>query len=179
MEHGNWKTLKIEIPIEPKAQARSRAVSHGRKSWVMDDPKSKAYKEELARLIKQHMDREGLRPTVAPVRVYIGFSFAHTKSMSKKDRESMPLVKAVKPDLDNLIKPVKDAMNGIVYQDDSRIIYLEAGKYISDLDMIIIRVDTTYHDINCEDSYNMQRESDGRPWLPTTHEIGEIDDTSQ
>ena len=33
-----------------------------------------------------------------------------------------------KPDVDNLVKAVKDALKGLLYQDDAQIIHLEASK---------------------------------------------------
>jgi Holliday junction resolvase RusA-like endonuclease len=43
-------------------------------------------------------------------------------------RGSAPVWPAVKPDLDNLLKTVMDALQGYAYEDDSRIVLMETWK---------------------------------------------------
>jgi len=49
------------------------------------------------------------------------------KGTSKKKRAEM-IYHTKRPDLDNLVKFVKDCMNGIVWHDDSLVAELHAGK---------------------------------------------------
>lgn len=53
------------------------------------------------------------------------------KSTSKKKRAEM-LYHLKKPDLDNLVKFVKDCLNGVLWRDDSQVSELFAGKIYSD-----------------------------------------------
>ena len=54
------------------------------------------------------------------------FIFDFPKSMSKKKRAEA--VHTKKPDLDNLVKFVKDCLNGIAWHDDSQVVSLVAKK---------------------------------------------------
>ena len=40
--------------------------------------------------------------------------------------------KGRRPDLDNLVKLVKDALNGVLYRDDSQVSHLEADRFLYD-----------------------------------------------
>jgi Holliday junction resolvase RusA-like endonuclease len=62
--------------------------------------------------------------------LHVTFIRSFPKSMSKKKRiEAQP---TTKPDLDNYIKAVKDALRGIVWRDDSLICSLSAIKCYGD-----------------------------------------------
>ena len=51
-----------------------------------------------------------------------------------------------KPDIDNVIKLVADALNEVAYKDDAQIIELECRKFYSD----IARMEITLEDLNEE-----------------------------
>lgn len=120
------------LHIEPVEQARPRATRYGRSIRVYDPPKVSKYKKELYRLAKElyHGDRAD-----GAIEVEISFYRPVQKSLSKKERarrlsgEHRP---TVKPDLDNYIKSTLDALNGILWTDDARIVDLHAHKYYSD-----------------------------------------------
>lgn len=68
---------------------------------------------------KQH----GANPLIAgPIQAEIEFVIAPPKRPKNKNFH------VTKPDLDNLIKLVLDALNGIVWEDDSQIVHLCAKK---------------------------------------------------
>lgn len=59
------------------------------------------------------------------------FFFEYPKGISKKNRAAATQY-TKKPDLDNLVKFVKDCLNGIAWHDDSQVIYIEAAKFYDD-----------------------------------------------
>lgn len=64
-----------------------------------------------------------------PLRVWITAVFAGPKSKCKKSgNERMP--KTSKPDIDNICKSIFDALNGVVWNDDSQVASLIAAKDI-------------------------------------------------
>lgn len=104
--------------IVPVAQERVRGrlcQPKGRKPFIVyyDPKKSKDFKVALQNAIKYNGCPCPLldRPLVLSCRVYI----PRPKSVTRKYPE-------VKPDLSNYIKGVEDAMNGLVYTDDSKIV---------------------------------------------------------
>lgn len=62
-------------------------------------------------------------------------------SWSKARREAADYVTS-KPDLDNVVKLVKDAMNKIVYDDDAQIASLIAVKRYGDTEQLLVEVVT-------------------------------------
>ena len=128
------------LHIEPVEQARPRATRYGRSIRVYDPPKVSKYKKQLARLARSQYKDE---PLDGMIEVEISFYRQVQKSLSKKERarrlsgEHRP---TVKPDLDNYIKSTLDALNGILWTDDARIVDLHAHKYYSDRPRIEITV---------------------------------------
>jgi len=65
-----------------------------------------------------------VRPKViisGPISVKLEFVFPRTKSMIWKNKPMLRVPKDTKPDIDNLCKSVFDALNGILFVDDSQI----------------------------------------------------------
>ncbi|HBV47761.1 RusA family crossover junction endodeoxyribonuclease [Ligilactobacillus murinus] len=120
------------LHIEPVEQARPRATRYGRSIRVYDPPKVSKYKKQLAQLARSQYKDE---PLDGSLEVEISFYRPVQKSLSKIERsrrlsgEHRP---TVKPDLDNYIKSTLDALNGILWTDDARIVDLHAHKYYSD-----------------------------------------------
>ena len=46
-----------------------------------------------------------------------------------------------RPDLDNIIKSIKDGLNGIAYEDDSQIVKIEATKQWASEDYVIVEIE--------------------------------------
>ena len=120
------------IHIEPVEQARPRATHRGRHITMYDPAKVKKFKKELSQLVRSQYKDE---PLDGMLEVELSFYRQVQKSLSKIERarrlsgEHRP---TVKPDLDNYIKSTLDALNGILWTDDARIVDLHAHKYYSD-----------------------------------------------
>ena len=115
-------TLIIEIPGEPIALQRARA-SRNR----FYDPQFKA-KENLAWYVKKQLG-DLFAAFQSPLFVKLEFYMPMPLSWSKKKREKLieqPCMKHT--DIDNLSKFIFDALNKIVWYDDSIICRLEATK---------------------------------------------------
>ncbi|GGJ86148.1 hypothetical protein GCM10007063_05810 [Lentibacillus kapialis] len=133
-------TIKINIPGDPIAQARPRAVKMG-KGIRMYDPKPSAdYKKYVATIAKQHAPN---KPIESALGVKLKIYRQIPKSTTKKRRQAMndgierPIVKA---DIDNYSKAILDSLNGIIYKDDSQVVGLWAEKYYSDSPCAIIEI---------------------------------------
>jgi Holliday junction resolvase RusA-like endonuclease len=115
--------------LAPVAQERprSRIVSmKGRKPFIVvyDPKKSKDFKNKLQELLKLYPSVPVLleEPMILSCALYI----LRPKSVTREWPE-------VKPDLGNYVKGVEDAMNGIVYKDDSKIVgYNDCWKRYTD-----------------------------------------------
>ena len=65
-----------------------------------------------------------------------------TKAKKQQAREGA-LRPSVKPDADNIIKAVADALNGVAYTDDTQVVEVFARKYYSDSPRIEIYIEAT------------------------------------
>lgn len=147
--------VEFIIPGIPVPQARPRAgkIQRGRRKGktIMYDPEtSRDYKSYVSLIAKQHAPKTLLEGNL---RAVIKFYRQIPKSTTKKDRiEYLAGIQRpiVKPDIDNYSKSVLDALNGIIYQDDSQVVSLQADKFYSDdprVELTIYEMDV-YQDIS-------------------------------
>jgi Holliday junction resolvase RusA-like endonuclease len=74
-------------------------------------------------------------PLETPIQLQMTAYYPIAKSWSKKKRQQAldgELYPMCKPDLDNVLKAVLDAMNGIVYVDDAQVVNFVVSKRYSD-----------------------------------------------
>lgn len=112
------RMLHALIEFRPVGEARPRRVTHRGRTYVYS-PKSKKRGEFRQLLLSQIKEA----PLTKAIVVQIVFFYAPLKSWSKKKREDMNgKYKPTRPDLDNLIKFVLDAGNGILWEDDKQVV---------------------------------------------------------
>ena len=112
------------VPGIPVPQGRARAFTRpGMKGVRFYDPKkSKGWKEIVAWEAHRQMTAERLLPSNAPLKLYCWFALKAPKDRGPNHHHDR------KPDLDNLVKAVKDALKGVCWQDDSQVCILVASK---------------------------------------------------
>lgn len=132
--------LFFTFEIEPTPQLRPRVSSRGGYVKVYDPPKVKQFKSLLRSLAVHQYARP---PLLGPLSVSLTFYRPVQSSISKTERErrltnrSKPVVK---PDVDNYIKSTLDALNGVLWEDDSQIVKLTAEKRYGEKGKIVITV---------------------------------------
>ena len=125
----------------PTAQQRPRV-----NRFVTYDPS----KKDKLDFLKSVMTQIPKAPLTSPLLLRIDFYFKRPKShfTSKGELSRFaPREHTKKPDIDNLIKFVLDALNGHLYVDDAQVISLAARKLYAENNGIEIRV-TEYGDLN-------------------------------
>ena len=129
--------IQFLVDIKPKPQQRHR--SNGRFQY---DPSSKD-KQDFLFLVKQYAPKQ---PIVDIVEMDITFCYkrpaSHFRSKNKQKilKDNVPFFKSSKADLDNLIKFVCDALNGVFYKDDSQVVSLHARKLYGQKDYVMIKI---------------------------------------
>lgn len=125
-------TQTFVILGDPRPQGRPRFARMGGFVKAYDPKGSREYKQTLAAQIAAQ------NPEYIPegaISLECEFIFARPKSLPKKVVDHTR-----KPDLDNIIKALKDAMTGIVWKDDAQIVSLTARKEYGDVPQIWVRV---------------------------------------
>ena len=126
--------INLTVYSEPVAQGRVRFSTQGGFVRAYDPAKSRDYKDYIRLAAAQQMQgKAALEGALSlSLRVYRSIP----KSMSKKKSElaeSGEIRPTTKPDVDNYVKGIKDALKSICWKDDSQIVaYHEPfGKYYS------------------------------------------------
>lgn len=119
------KLFSIFIPGKPVAKARPRFARRGNFTVTYKPDKEVAEEGKYILLTRAEMAKLGILgpiPTGTPIKITCTFMFPLPESWSKKKRAAlMGALHTKKPDLDNCIKFVKDAMNRVVWEDDSQV----------------------------------------------------------
>lgn len=122
-------TIRFEIPGEPIAKARPRVTKWG----VHTPEKTKNYEVLVKEL---YAINHGQTMLEGELGIRLKLYFQIPKSASKKKKQLMmdqELRPTKKPDLDNCMKSITDALNGLAYKDDSQIVSATIEKYYSDI----------------------------------------------
>lgn len=141
--------IEFTIPGDPRGKGRPRVVrlKNGASMGYTPD-KTVAY-EELARqrFRQQWPSAELPFPAHTPVCVMITACFGIPKSASKKARTAMlsgQTYPTKKPDVDNVVKIVLDALNGFAWHDDAQVVLLQVAKEYTEHEPFV-RVQVSEH----------------------------------
>ena len=138
--------LRIFIPGEPCAQGRPRFSTAGGFVRAYDPAKSRNYKAYVKAICAEEAKKQGwLFNTDLPLKVEIiaGLSIPSSKSKKWKQAAIDGLEKPTKkPDVDNIVKTVTDALSGVIYKDDKQITSLVVGKIYSNRPGVALVVKT-------------------------------------
>lgn len=124
--------MRLVLPLNPLPAPRPRVTSKG---WTYYPKKYKAWKERAAAILPDILSYAGLAsPLTGALRVLAEFVVERPKTTK---------FRYPRGDLDNYLKTL-DCLNGLVWEDDVRIVSLEATKVWADLNTHgCIRLDIT------------------------------------
>jgi Holliday junction resolvase RusA-like endonuclease len=124
--------INFKVHANPVAQGRGQIVRCGRFSKIKDPEKSRNWKADLKLLTQQYAQ---VPVWDGPLCAVILFEVLRPKSISKKK-----VWREVTPDLDNYVKAVMDALKGVIYKDDARIVCLTTAKVYSDSPGVTVQI---------------------------------------
>ena len=130
------KRISFTIEGEPTGKGRPR---HG-KYKTYTPHKTKAAENNIAYFYKVNVGHyfEGYVKLKLDLYYSIAKSDSKKKKLMKLNNELRP---NKKPDIDNVVKLVADALNEVAYKDDTQIIELECRKFYSDIPRIEITIE--------------------------------------
>lgn len=130
---GRRKMPTIAIRIEPEPKARPRFWAKNGRSGVYTPEQTRTYEQALQFVMKAQWQ---MKPLEGPLEVEVDFFFTRPKSGQRKAIKDH----IKRPDLDNLMKAVFDAANGILWNDDCQVVRVTATKSYEDTGCIILQV---------------------------------------
>ncbi|MCY8465053.1 RusA family crossover junction endodeoxyribonuclease [Bacillus atrophaeus] len=139
--------IKFTVYGEPVAQGRPRGSIRNGKVHMRDPAKSKYFKQYVALIASQHQPKNIINgPVAMDVKVYRPMAKSVSNSSKKKEKAEKGLLRlTTKPDVDNYVEGVKDALNHLIYKDDSQEVDLKVSKFYSEdpkMEVMIIEVST-------------------------------------
>jgi Holliday junction resolvase RusA-like endonuclease len=130
--------IQFTVYGEPVAQGRPRFSNQGGFTKVYDPAKSKDFKKYVKLVASQNRPDKLLE---GPISMEVKIFKASLKSFSKKkaaQAEEGVLRPLTKPDVDNYVKGVKDALKSVIWRDDSQVVDLYISKWYSETPRIEI-----------------------------------------
>lgn len=143
MEKRRKELVRIVVEGEPVAQGRPRFSTRGGVMRAFDPPESRAYKEMVKLMAMVRMSGEPMLE--GPLSLSIKVFRSVPPSWSDK-RKKMALAGEIlpktRPDLENYCKGATDALEGVVFKNDSQIVahHEPFGKWYSDRPRMEIEV---------------------------------------
>ncbi len=133
--------LTFQLAGHPQGKGRARAFVRGGHIGHYTPAETRSYEG----MIREAAFREmaGREPTGDPVSITMTAFFGVPKSFSKlKALRALAkdIVPAKRPDLDNIAKAFLDAMNGVVFRDDSQIVRCDFAKVYGTAPKVVVTV---------------------------------------
>lgn len=126
------QTISFTVYGEPVAQGRPRFSTQGGFARAYDPKKSKDFKQYVKLAASDYRPQSLLEgPLALEVKVFKSSlkSFSQKKKKAAEVGELRPLTK---PDVDNFVKGIKDALKSIIWKDDSQVVDLHVSKWYSE-----------------------------------------------
>lgn len=123
--------ISFTVEAQPLAQPRPRARAFPNGGIQIYNPNNKAMKDYKALILEKFLEAKGDSdvPLDKPVEVTVQCWMKRPQTYLNKKYDDLLSPHTQKPDLDNLAKPVLDALNGVAWKDDSQIFELRIQKW--------------------------------------------------
>lgn len=118
--------LMLKILGEPVPKGRPLAARRGRFTTIYTPKKTRKEESNIRAQIAQQLPKE-FTPYKSALMLYCIFKKTKPKSARKKD-----IYPIHRPDIDNYLKLLLDAMNGVVFADDGQIVEIRCRKEFGD-----------------------------------------------
>lgn len=125
-------TLTFNIDGEPVPKGRPKFSTRGGYAKAYTPKKTAEYEKKVADTFRECFPEHKPIPKDVPLVVNVVVTKAIPKSFTKAQRKAvaeMKLFPTKKPDADNYLKAILDALNGVAWEDDAQIIIANVGKF--------------------------------------------------
>lgn len=132
--------VQFTVYGEPVAQGRPKFSTAGGFAKAYDPAKSRDYKDYVRLAASEYAPKV---PLEGPIGMVLTVYRSTPKSFSKRRAalaEAGEITPTTKPDVDNYLKGVKDALKGIIWRDDSQVVEVYARKRYSTRPRIEVKI---------------------------------------
>lgn len=141
------QSIRIEVPGTPVGKARPRVTFQNGRARAYTTDRTREFEN---RVKAAYLKKYGRKQLDGALQVDVIAYFEPPRSTSKRMRASMldgEIAYTKKPDIDNIIKSVTDALNEVAYADDSEIIAVYGFKCYGEYahtDVVITKIGGRY-----------------------------------
>lgn len=125
-------TIQFTVLGEPVAQGRPRATTVNGHIRMYDPQKSNDFKKYVKLVASQYAPKKLLEGPLKMKVVVFRPSLKSFSQKKKREAEAGILRPTTKPDVDNYVKGVKDALKLVIWKDDSQVVDLQVSKFYSE-----------------------------------------------
>lgn len=122
--------IQFTIPGATQAQERPKFSRAGKGVKAVDPPKSRAYKEVVKLIAWKNKPQKLI---LEPLRLEVDVYLMPPKKYHTRPKMALiasgELRPTTKPDLDNLVKGIKDGCSKIIWHDDAQIVEMVVRKF--------------------------------------------------
>lgn len=130
MEKISKKSVLFNVPGLPKGKGRPKFAKRGNFVSVRTPEETVVYENLIKTQAYQAMGDSDPFTGRVSMEARIGFQIPESWSNKKKAKAVAGEISPTgKPDIDNVVKALGDAMNGVVFKDDSQICAVVATKF--------------------------------------------------
>jgi Holliday junction resolvase RusA-like endonuclease len=130
-------SIEIYIPGTPVAQSRPRFARRGKFTTTYDAAPARDYKSWVRSCALEKMRELGMQPFHRDIPLFIDVQIGLARPKSKPKRFVLP---TSKPDNDNFLKGVQDALESICYQADQQIVTSHVKKRYTEQPGVVVRI---------------------------------------
>lgn len=141
------ESITFVVPGEPVAKGRAKFARRGNFVTTYTPEKTARYEDRVMMCAREAMGfsliQDGNPPIEGPIELHVLAIRSIPVSLSKRKQlaaESGEIKPTTKPDLDNVVKAIKDACNKIIWRDDSQVVDLFAKKRYGSIPRVEIEV---------------------------------------
>lgn len=135
--------MRFTVPGKPFGKARPRKGKFG----IYNPKENVAYEKKITEAYINTLGHIP-EPTDKPVWINIEAHYPIPKQTPKKKRELMlagKMLPLIRPDGDNIVKSVLDALNGVAYFDDKQVVLIRVNKTYAEKGETIIDIGRYYN----------------------------------
>jgi len=129
--------LRFEVLGPPQGKSRPRVCFKAGRAWAYTPKDTRDYEAKIKKAAR------GGKKLSGNVWMRISAVFPIPKSATKSKREEMlsgRVRPTKKPDMDNIIKTIMDALNGIAYEDDKQVCEIHVEKIYGEIPKVMVEV---------------------------------------
>ncbi len=117
------QSIAFFVPGKPVAKGRPKAAARGKFITLYTPQSTVSYESKVALCAAQALDGQPLLAGAVEVVMRIMLPIPASWSAKKRlQAEQGSVLPKVKPDMDNVVKAIFDALNGIVWRDDTQVV---------------------------------------------------------